>query len=158
MCSSSRNIPIFAQSLVRLDVNKLVGCILWERCAASRWYLFATGGCSRPGWWLRGRRRLGRQCHGVVDRIEVSSVWWFSVVRRAREGRGRAAACIHLWPARGASAAQGRCAAWRSPVTWRGGCTPLTSGPRRPCRPYRVLFTVAHTSAMCIRKPFIYIF
>lgn len=68
-------------------------------------------------------RQSARLCHGVVDRIEVSSkVWWCSLEQRARDAE-RAAACIHLWPARGASAAQGRCAAWRSLVTWRGGCT-----------------------------------
>lgn len=58
-------------------------------------------------------------------------VLWISVEQRARDA-GRATACIHLWPARGASAAQGRCAAWRSLVTWREGCSPPPLAPAAP--------------------------
>lgn len=70
---------------MRLDVNKLVGCILWERCAASHWYLFSAGGCSRPGWWPAGWRSA-RQCHGVVDRVEVSIVVGGAGRRRGARG------------------------------------------------------------------------
>lgn len=79
----------FAQSSVRLDVNKLVGCILWERCAASRWYLFATGGCLRPGCrLLRPQWHPGKRSHIFAVRIEVCSNWYFSVYRRGKSTGG----------------------------------------------------------------------
>lgn len=58
MCRFFRRIR-FAQSFVRLDVNKLVGGILWERCAASSSVPVCGRRVSKGGWclsvlWLAG--------------------------------------------------------------------------------------------------------
>lgn len=100
-----------------------------------RWYLCAAGGYSRkdggcPLWGCLVALEDG----ALEVSGDVAAACGAGARRRWRADSGRrargAAACIHLWPARGASGAQGRCAAWRSPITWRRGCpTPCAPPP-----------------------------
>lgn len=95
----------FAQSYVRLDVNKLVGGILWERCAAScRRYLCAAGGLAKEdgfcllwGWLVAvedGALEVSEDGGDVAAACGVGALGR----RRADSGlRARGAtACIHL--------------------------------------------------------------
>lgn len=93
-------------------------CRVADTCSRWRW-------CRRQG--AQGREFGGRRplSHGVV----IGARWVASGGTRG-EARPRA----FTSDPRGASGAQGRCAGWRSRVTWREGCTPHTRVSRSPPR------------------------